>query len=65
VPFTEKTSSGLVDRDINGVHAADFPPQWYVEPNLPTKMNNLFPDSQAKRDADAAGKTYIPKRGQP
>jgi arylsulfatase A-like enzyme len=63
VPYTQKTSSGLVNRDVDGTHAADFPPQWYVKPNLPTKMNNLFPDSPARRDADVAGKTFIPQRG--
>lgn len=63
VPYTQKTSTGLVDRDVDGTHAADFPPQWYVKPNLPTKMNTLFPDSPARHDADVAGKAYIPQRG--
>lgn len=62
VPYTEKTSSGLVNRDVNGTRAADFPPQWYVQPNLPTKMNNLFPDTSAKAAADKAGRAYIPDR---
>jgi arylsulfatase A-like enzyme len=62
VPYTEKTSSGLVNRDVNGTRAADFPPQWYVQPNLPTKMNNLFPDTPAKAAADKAGRPYIPDR---
>lgn len=60
VPYTRKTSSGLVDRNINGSRAADFPADWYVEPNLPTKMNDLFADSPAKAKADAAGKRYRP-----
>jgi arylsulfatase A-like enzyme len=62
VPFTEKTSSGLVLRDQNGVHAADFPAEWYVKPNLPGKMNGLFPDSKPKLEADRAGRLYHPPR---
>lgn len=62
VPYTEKTSSGLVHRDVNGTHAADFPPQWYVQPNLPGKMNDLFPDTPAKAAADKSGQAYIPDR---
>lgn len=62
VPFTEKTSSGLVHRDQSGPRAADFPADWYVKPNLPTKMNNLFPDSEAKAKADAEGRAYFPQR---
>lgn len=62
VPFTEKTSSGLVNRDQSGPRAADFPANWYVKPNLPTKMNDLFPDSEAKAKADAEGRAYFPQR---
>lgn len=60
VPYTRKTSAGLVNRNVDGPRAADFPPEWYVKPNLPTKMNGLFPDSPAKAAADAAGKPYHP-----
>ena len=60
VPYTRKTSSGLVHRDIDGTHAADFPAEWYVKPNLPTKMNDLFADSPAKAKADQQGKSYHP-----
>lgn len=60
VPYTRKTSSGLVDRNINGPRAADFPADWYVAPNLPTKMNDLFADTPDKAKADAAGKRYRP-----
>lgn len=62
VPFTEKTSSGLVNRDQSGPRAADFPADWYVKPNLPTKMNDLFPDSEAKAKANAEGRAYFPQR---
>lgn len=64
VPYTEKTSSGLVDRDIDGLRAADFPPEWYVKPNLPGKMNGLFPDSEAKARAKAQGRPYFPGQEQ-
>lgn len=60
VPYTQKTSSGLVHRNVDGPHAADFPADWYVKPNLPTKMNDLFADSPAKAKAQAAGKPYHP-----
>ncbi len=60
VPYTRKTSSGLVHRKIDGARAADFPAGWYVKPNLPSKMNDLFADTPAKQKADAAGKAYRP-----
>ena len=62
VPYTEKTSSGLVHRDVDGAHAADFPPQWYVQPNLPSKMNDLYPDTPAKAEAEKSGQAYFPDR---
>ena len=62
VPFTEKTSSGLVLRNRNGAHAADFPSAWYTQPNSPSRMNGLFPDSEQKVEADLAGTPYHPKR---
>ncbi len=65
VPYTEKTSSGLVNRDVNGTHAADFPQSWYVQPNLPSKMNTLFPDTPANAAATASGKAYHPSRTPP
>ncbi len=62
VPYTEKTSSGLVNRDVNGTHAADFPKSWYVQPNLPSKMNTLFPETPANAAATASGRSYHPSR---
>ena len=44
----------------DGARAADFPADWYVKPNLPSKMNDLFADTPAKQKADAAGKAYRP-----
>lgn len=62
IPFTEKASSGLINRSETGPHAADFPADWYVKPNLPSKMNGVFPDSEAKVKADAEGRAYFPQR---
>jgi arylsulfatase A-like enzyme len=62
VPYTEKTSSGLVHRNANGPRAADFPSEWYVQPNLPGKMNDIYPDTPAKAEAEKEGKTYFPNR---
>lgn len=63
IPYTEKFSEGVVNRNVNGQHAADFPPEWYTKPNLPTLFNGYFPDSEAKLKANEAGKTYVPDRG--
>jgi arylsulfatase A-like enzyme len=63
VPYTEKTSTGLVNRNVNGTHAADFPGNWYVHPNLPSKMNTLFPETPANAAATAAGEAFHPSRG--
>jgi hypothetical protein len=62
VPYTEKTSAGVSYRDENGTRAADFPPEFYTAPNLPSKMNGLFPDSAAKVEADSKGEAYRPGR---
>ena len=62
VPYTEKTSTGVIHRDQNGTHAADFPPEWYVAPNLPSRLNGIFPDTPAKVQADKDGKPYVPDR---
>ena len=62
VPYTEKTSSGLVHRNVDGTRAADFPANWYVQPNLPSKMNTLFPETPANAAATASGRSYHPSR---
>lgn len=62
VPYTERTSPGLILRKQGGTRAADFPAGWYSAPNLPTRMNDLFPDSPAKDAATAAARTYFPAR---
>jgi arylsulfatase A-like enzyme len=60
VPLTERSSSGLVYRNANGPHAADFPAGWYRAPNLPGRMNDMFPDTAAKNAANAEGRSYRP-----
>lgn len=60
IPYGERNSEGLAWRKQDGPRAADFPDRWYVEPNLPTKFNGYFPDSEAKVEADEADKTYVP-----
>jgi arylsulfatase A-like enzyme len=47
VPYTEKTSRGLSDRNASGPRAADFPPERYVAPNRPDRMKDLFPERPA------------------
>jgi arylsulfatase A-like enzyme len=44
IPFTERTSRGVVRRDRNGTGAAPFPEAWLVEPNRPDKYNDMLPD---------------------
>lgn len=61
VPYTERTSPGIVYRTEGGAHAADFPSSWYRRPDLPTKMNNMFPDSRAKNKANSANMPYFPQ----
>jgi len=65
VPFTQKTSRGVVERDANGSHAVDFPASWYVSPNLPTRYNGMSGDSPEKAKAAAAGKRYFPTLAPP
>src|SRR4030095_8525993 len=33
VPFTERYSAGVHNRNVHGSRAADFPESWYTEPN--------------------------------
>lgn len=60
IPFAARTSSGLIKRNANGPHAADFPADWYVAPNRPDRMNDLFPDTPEKLEANRENKTYRP-----
>ncbi len=58
VPYTQRYSAGLVQRDKDGAKAAQFPPQWLIAPNEPGRMNGIFPDSPEKAAADKAGQAY-------
>ncbi|CDO38335.1 sulfatase [Novosphingobium sp. KN65.2] len=60
IPYTEKFSEGIVKRNVDGPHAADFPADWYTKPNLPTAFNGYYRDTPEKLKADEEGKTYIP-----
>lgn len=60
IPYTEKFSEGIVKRNVDGPHAADFPADWYTKPNLPTAFNGYYRDTPEKAQADAEGKTYVP-----
>jgi arylsulfatase A-like enzyme len=48
VPYTERLSGGVVNRDKNGVGAASFPPEWLKSPNEPDRMKGLRPESAPK-----------------
>ncbi|MGE0667233.1 MAG: sulfatase [Sphingomonadales bacterium] len=50
VPFTERTSLGAVYRSPTGAKAADFPPQWLVEPNRPDadRYRIIMPEKPGK-----------------
>ncbi|MDR3438850.1 sulfatase [Telmatospirillum sp.] len=60
IPYTERTSEGIVRRDKNGVGAAPFPDRWLVEPNRPDRLNGIFADTPLKRQKDEAGLPYFP-----
>jgi hypothetical protein len=52
VPFTERSSRGVVRRGRAGTGAAPFPDAWLVEPNRPDRFNDMLPDSEAKAKAE-------------
>jgi arylsulfatase A-like enzyme len=60
VPYTERSSGGVVYRNENGAGAAPFPPEWLKSPGAVDRMNGLFPDSPAKLEAEKAGRRYFP-----
>jgi arylsulfatase A-like enzyme len=62
VPYTERFSSGVVDRAKDGPGAAPFPPEWLKAPNHPGRMHGLFPDTPEKLEAEKAGRPYWPSR---
>jgi arylsulfatase A-like enzyme len=62
IPYTARTSEGVVQRHKGGPGTASFPEQWLVEPNLPTRLNGIFPDTPEKMRSAEAGEPYFPSR---
>jgi hypothetical protein len=60
VPYTERTSAGLIYRSREGAEAAPFPPEWLKAPNDVNRMIGLYPDSPDKLEAQKTGKPYFP-----
>lgn len=61
IPFTERTSRGIVRRNQAGPGAAEFPTQWRVEPNRADRLNDMLPDSREKLKAESEGRPYLPQ----
>ncbi len=59
IPYGMRESLGAVRRNVNGTRAADFPAQWYVQPNPTDRFDDILPDSPAKLKAHAEGKPLI------
>jgi arylsulfatase A-like enzyme len=59
VPFTERNSRGVVRRNRDGSGAAPFPDAWLVGPNRPDRYDDLFPDSEAKLQAEREGRPFF------
>ncbi|MCB2066562.1 MAG: sulfatase [Erythrobacter sp.] len=60
IPYSQRQSIGSVRRGENGTHAADYPAQWYVEPNRLDRMDDIVPDSRWKQEAHDRGEPFIP-----
>lgn len=60
IPFTERTSRGVVRRDRNGTGAAPFPQNWLVEPNRVDRLDDMLPDGQLKQRAHEQGQALYP-----
>ena len=60
VPFTGRFSRGVVRRNRGASGAAPFPDAWLVEPNRPDRFDDLFPDSEAKLQAEREGRPFFP-----
>jgi arylsulfatase A-like enzyme len=60
VPYTERTSAGLVYRNKEGAEAAPYPPEWLKAPNDVNRMIGLYPDSPEKLEAQRTGAPYLP-----
>lgn len=60
IPYGMRNSIGAVRRHIDGPRAADFPVEWYVEPNPTDRFDPILPDGPAKDAAHAEGRALIP-----
>ena len=59
VPYTARYSRGAVRRDRNGTGPAAFPDDWLVEPNRADRFDDIFPDSEAKLQAQREGRPFF------
>jgi arylsulfatase A-like enzyme len=60
IPYTERTSVGVVRRNRDGTKAAEFPDKWLVQPNRLDRIDDALPDSAAKQQAHAKGQPLLP-----
>lgn len=65
VPFTGRHSAGAALRLESGSRGADFPPEFYTKPNLPSRMNGIFPETTESVQATRDGRAYFPNFGTP
>jgi hypothetical protein len=63
VPFAGRHSAGAALRNAEGSRGADFPAEFYAKPNLPSRMNGIFPETPESAKATQEGRPYFP--GQP
>ena len=56
IPFTERTSAGVVFRRRDGAATAEFPEAWLRDVGDADLMDGLFPDSPNKAAAKKAGR---------
>jgi len=59
IPYTQRTSAGIVRRRVGGTDAAPFPREWFVEPNRADRMDDVVPDGGFKQRLHTAGKSFL------
>ena len=59
VPYTARYSRGAVRRNRKGTGPAPFPDDWLVEPNRADRFDDIFPDSEAKLQAQREGRPFF------
>lgn len=60
IPYSQRRATGSVRRMEGGTPAADFPEEWYVEPNRLDRLDDIIPDSRAKQEAHDRGEPFAP-----